>query len=97
MTVVQDSEIKYPDEPKSPSQGPENFLCSEGEVPSSIIPAYSKSKQEVTPGSHQHHAVHPSSNYNFGLIPPVINSQVLPLESANSQPHDVPRLPGFAV
>ncbi|XP_073306968.1 GBF-interacting protein 1-like isoform X4 [Primulina huaijiensis] len=96
VTVVKDSEIKYPDEPQSPSQEPENFLSSEGEVPSSIIPDYSKSKQEVGPGSHQHPAVHTSSNYNFGFIPPVLSNQVSPLESSDTQARDVPRLPGFA-
>ncbi|XP_073027846.1 uncharacterized protein [Primulina eburnea] len=96
VTVVKDSEIKYPDEPQSPSQGPEKFLSSEDEVPSSIIPDYSKSKQEVAPGNHERPAVHTSSNYNFGLIPPVISSQVSPLESSDTQARDVPRLPGFA-
>ncbi|XP_073125036.1 uncharacterized protein [Henckelia pumila] len=96
-TVVKDSEIKYPDEPQSPSKGPESFLSSDGEAPSSIVPNYSKSKQEVAPGSHQHPAVHTSSNYNFGLIPPVLSSQVSPLESSDAQARDVPRLPGFAV
>lgn len=94
---MKDSEIKYPDKPQSPSQGPESFLSSEGEVPSSIIPDYSKSKQEVSPVSHQHPAVHTSSNYNFCFIQPVLSSQVSPLESSDPQTRDVLRLPGFAV
>ncbi|XP_075476065.1 GBF-interacting protein 1-like isoform X2 [Primulina tabacum] len=97
VTVVKDSEIKYPDEPQSPSQEPENFLSSEGEVPSSIIPDYSKSKQEVGPRSHQHPAVHTSSNYNFGFIPPILSNQVSPLESSDPRARDVPQLPEFAV
>ncbi|KZV20928.1 hypothetical protein F511_08842 [Dorcoceras hygrometricum] len=97
VTVVKDSEIKYPDERHSPSQGPESFLSSEGEGPSSIIPDYSKATQEVAPGSHQHPPVNTSSNYNFGFIPSVLSGQVSSLESSDAQARDVPRLPGFAV
>ncbi|KAK6141272.1 hypothetical protein DH2020_024988 [Rehmannia glutinosa] len=60
-------------------------------------PDYGESKQEVAPGSHQDPAVHTSSNYNYGFMPPILSAQLTPFESSEFQAHDVPQLPGFAV
>ncbi|KAK4397727.1 GBF-interacting protein 1 [Sesamum angolense] len=95
FVATEDAETKYPDHPQSPSQGPENFPSSEGEVSSSITPDYSESKPEVA--SHQNPVVHTTSNYNFGFMPPILSGPVTPLESSESQARDAPRLPGFVV
>ncbi|KAL0362095.1 UNVERIFIED_CONTAM: GBF-interacting protein 1 [Sesamum calycinum] len=83
FVATEDAETKYPDHPQSPSQGPENFPSSGGEVSSSITPDYSESKPEVA--SHQNPVVHTTSNYNFGFMPPILSGPVTPLESSESQ------------
>ncbi|KAL0405144.1 UNVERIFIED_CONTAM: GBF-interacting protein 1 [Sesamum latifolium] len=93
--TVLNSEAKYPGT-HSVSQGPEIFLSSEFEVPSSISPDYGESKQEVAPGSHQHPVAHSSSNYNIGFMQPILSGQLPPFESSESQTRDVPQLPSFA-
>ncbi|KAI3457701.1 hypothetical protein Pfo_014364 [Paulownia fortunei] len=97
LVASEDTEIKYPDHPQSPSQGPENFSSSEVEVSSSSTPDYSESKPEVAPGSHQHPVVHTSSNYSFGFMPPILSGQLATSESSEYQARDAPRLPGFVV
>ncbi|PIN11507.1 hypothetical protein CDL12_15876 [Handroanthus impetiginosus] len=97
MVPAEDTEKRFPDGPQSPSQGPETNSSSEVEVSSSMIPDYSESKPEVAPGSHQHPVIHASSNYNFGFMPPILSSQLTPLETSESQTRDAPRLPGFVV
>ncbi|KAL0301685.1 UNVERIFIED_CONTAM: hypothetical protein Sradi_6445300 [Sesamum radiatum] len=94
---MENSEAKYPGHTQSVSQGPEIFLSSEFEVPSSINPDYGESKQEVAPRIHQHPVVHSSSNYNIGFMQPILSGQLPPFESSESQTHDVPQLPSFAV
>ncbi|KAK6142387.1 hypothetical protein DH2020_022735 [Rehmannia glutinosa] len=97
LAAAKDTETKYPDPTQSLSQGPEDFSSGDVEVSSSITPDYGESKQEVAPGSHQDPAVHTSSNYNYGFMPPILSAQLTPFESSESQARDVPQLPGFAV
>ncbi|KAK6142349.1 hypothetical protein DH2020_022697 [Rehmannia glutinosa] len=97
LAAAKDTETKYPDPTQSLSQGPEDFSSGDVEVSSSITPDYGESKQEVAPGSHQDLAVHTSSNYNYGFMPPILSAQLTPFESSESQARDVPQLPGFAV
>ncbi|KAL0311128.1 UNVERIFIED_CONTAM: hypothetical protein Sangu_2407500 [Sesamum angustifolium] len=96
LVAMENSEAKYPGHTQSVSQGPEIFLCSEFEVPSSINPDYGESKQEVAPRIHQHPVVHSSSNYNIGFMQPILSGQLPPFESSESQTRDVPQLPSFA-
>ncbi|KAK4386312.1 GBF-interacting protein 1 [Sesamum angolense] len=97
LVAMENSEAKYPGHTQSVSQGPEIFLSSEFEVPSSINPDYGESKQEVAPKIHQHPVVHSSSNYNIGFMQPILSGQLPPFESSESQTRDVPQLPSFAV
>ncbi|KAK6142364.1 hypothetical protein DH2020_022712 [Rehmannia glutinosa] len=97
LAAAKDTETKYLDPTQSLSQGPEDFSSGDVEVSSSITPDYGESKQEVAPGSHQDPAVHTSSNYNYGFMPPILSAQLTPFESSESQARDVPQLPGFAV
>ncbi|GER33560.1 hypothetical protein STAS_09697 [Striga asiatica] len=95
-TDVKDTDVKYPDHPQSPSQGPENIPTSEVEVSSSINPDYSESKPEVAPGIYQHPVVH-TSNYSFGFMPPTLGGQLAPSEISESQARDASRMPGFVI
>ncbi|KAL2455304.1 Kinase-related protein of unknown function [Forsythia ovata] len=95
LVAAEDTEATYPDNPPSSLQL-ENFSSTEGEVSSSVLPEYNESKQEVSPGSHQHPA-HSSSNYSFGFVPPILSSQVSPLESSESQARDASQVPSFVV
>ncbi|CAA0808411.1 Kinase-related protein of unknown function (DUF1296 [Striga hermonthica] len=95
-TDVKDTDVKYPDQPQSPSQGPENFPTNEVEVSSSINPDYSESKPEGAPGIYQHPMVH-TSNYSFGFMPPTLGGQLAPSEISESQARDASRMPGFVV
>lgn len=97
LVVAEDTETKYTEHPQSPPQEPEKNSSSEVEVSSSINPDYNESKIEVAPGSHQHPVVHPSANYGFGFMPPVLSSPLTTTESLESQARDAPRLPGFVV
>lgn len=97
LVVAEDTETKYTEGPQSPPQEPEKISSSEVEVSSSINPDYNESKVEVAPGSHQHPVVHPSANYGFGFMPPVLSSSLTTAESLESQARDGPRLPGFVV
>ncbi|KAG8387169.1 hypothetical protein BUALT_Bualt03G0225200 [Buddleja alternifolia] len=97
VVAADDTQVNYSDHPQSPSQGLENFSSDMVEVPSSVTPDYSESKEEVAPGSHQHPMVNTTSNYNFGFMPPVLSNQLTSLESSESQARDAPRHPGFVV
>ncbi|XP_051125457.1 uncharacterized protein LOC127247585 isoform X2 [Andrographis paniculata] len=95
---AEDTEMKYPDHPQSPSPGPEKFSPNEVEVSSSVIPNYNETQPEVTPGGLQHQvAAQTSSNYNIGVMPTILSANLTPLESSESQARDAPRLPSFVV
>ncbi|CAK9151849.1 unnamed protein product [Ilex paraguariensis] len=88
------AEGDYADHPPSSLEVPEN--SDEADVTFSVVPQYTKSKQEnVLPhAGHQYSAVHTSPSNNFGLM---LGGQLAPLESSESQVRDVSRLPGFVV
>lgn len=96
---AEDAETKYPDpdHTQSPSLGPEIFSSNEVEVSSSIIPDYTESEPEVTPGSHQQPVAHTSSNYNTGVMPTILSGHLTPLDASDTQARDAPRLPSFVV
>ncbi|XP_071736703.1 GBF-interacting protein 1-like [Rutidosis leptorrhynchoides] len=64
-----------------------------------VGPEQIESKEETTlpTADHQYPAVLPSSNLNFGLVPPIIGSLVAPFESNESQVPDVSRVPSFVI
>jgi hypothetical protein len=92
-------EADYIDHPQSPTRVPENLSSGDGDVSSSAIPEYNESKQDTAlpSGGHQYSVVHTSPNYNFGFVPPVMGSQLAPVENSESQARDVSRLPSFIV
>ncbi|GER54041.1 hypothetical protein STAS_31591 [Striga asiatica] len=96
LVDAEDTDVKYPDQPQSPSQGPETFTTSEVEESSSINPDYSESKTEVAPRSYQLPVVHTSNN-SFGFVPPTTGGQLAPSESSESQVRDASRMPGFVM
>ncbi|KAL1555432.1 GBF-interacting protein 1-like isoform X3 [Salvia divinorum] len=95
--AVEDTETKYPEQPQSPSQGPDKFSSGEVEVSSSITTDYNEPVMEVAPGTQPHHVVQTSSNYGFGFMPPILGSQLPTSENPESQARDAPRLPGFVM
>ncbi|XP_024450996.2 GBF-interacting protein 1-like isoform X2 [Populus trichocarpa] len=96
-TPVTAEEGIYPDHPQSPSHVPGN-LSAEGDASSNTVPDY-ESKQEAAllSGGHQYSVVHTSPGYSFGLVPPMLGSQIMPFENSESQARDVSRLPSFVV
>ena len=94
---VEDTEPKYPEEPQSPSQGPDKFASGEVEVSSSITTIYNDPIIEVAPGSQPHPLVQTSSNYGFGFMPPILGGQLPSSENSESHARDPPRLPSFVV
>ncbi|XP_042007027.1 GBF-interacting protein 1-like isoform X2 [Salvia splendens] len=97
LAAVEDTETKYPEQPQSPSQGPEKFASGEVEVSSSITTDYNEPVMEVAPGTQPHHVVQTSSNYGFGFMPPLLGSQLPTSENSEPQARDAPRLPGFVM
>ncbi|XP_042010507.1 uncharacterized protein LOC121759073 isoform X1 [Salvia splendens] len=97
LAAVEDTETKYPEQPQSPSQGPEKFSSGEVEVSSSITTDYNEPVMEVAPGTQPHHVVQTSSNYGFGFMPPLLGSQLPTSENSEPQARDVLRLPGFVM
>ncbi|KAL6529839.1 hypothetical protein OROGR_015462 [Orobanche gracilis] len=96
LVAAEDTEIKYPDHPQSPSKEPESFSSSEQvEVSLSSGPDYSESMPEVAPSSHQHPVIHTSSNYSFGFMPPILGGQHAHSESSESQSRDAFRPSGY--
>ncbi|KAJ7964673.1 GBF-interacting protein 1-like isoform X2 [Quillaja saponaria] len=89
----------YPDHPQSPTHVPENLSSGEVDVSSSAIQEYHESKQESAfpSGGHQYSVVHTSPNYSFGLVPPMLGTQLAPFENSESQARDVSRLPSYVV
>ncbi|XP_024026610.1 GBF-interacting protein 1-like isoform X2 [Morus notabilis] len=89
----------YPEHPQSPTHVPENLSSTEGDVSSNATPGPNESKQdtELPSGGQQYSMVNTSSTYSFGLVPPILGSQLAPLENAESQARDVSRLPSFVV
>ena len=89
----------YPDHPGSPTHVPENLSSAEGDISSSANTGHNESKQDTAlpSGGHQHSVVHTSPNYNFGFVPPILGSQLAPVENPESQARDVSRLPNFVV
>nr|XP_023891926.1 GBF-interacting protein 1-like isoform X2 [Quercus suber]POE61410.1 gbf-interacting protein 1 [Quercus suber] len=89
----------YPDHPQSPTRVPENLSSGDGDVSSSAIPEYTESKQDTTlpSGGHQYSMVHTSPTYGFGFVPPMIGSQLAPVENCESQVRDVSRVPSYIV
>ncbi|KAJ8748229.1 hypothetical protein K2173_000637 [Erythroxylum novogranatense] len=88
----------YPNHPHSPSHPPENFSV-ESDVPSNTVSDYNEAKPETAlfSGGHQYSVVHTSPNYSFGLVPPMLGSQIAPFENSESQMREVSRLPSFVV
>ncbi|XP_041990782.1 GBF-interacting protein 1-like isoform X1 [Salvia splendens] len=93
----EDTEPKYPEEPQSPSQGPDKFASGEVEVSSSITTIYNDPIIEVAPGSQPHPLVQTSSNYGFGFMPPILGGQLPSSENSEAHARDPPRLPSFVV
>ncbi|KAL4598728.1 hypothetical protein ACB092_11G078200 [Castanea dentata] len=89
----------YPDHPQSPTRVPENLSSGDGDVSSSAIPEYTESKQDTTlpSGGHQYSMVQTSPTYGFGFVPPMIGSQLAPVENCESQVRDVSRVPSYIV
>lgn len=89
----------YPDHPQSPTRVPENLSSGDGDVSSSAIPEYTESKQDTTlpSGGHQYSMVHTNPTYGFGFVPPMIGSQLAPVENCESQVRDVSRVPSYIV
>ncbi|KAH6785195.1 hypothetical protein C2S51_037650 [Perilla frutescens var. frutescens] len=96
-TAAEDTESKYPEQPQSPSHGPDKFSSGDVEVSSPVTTDYNESKIEVTPGSQPHPVIHTSSNYGFGFLPPILGGQLPTSENPESQARDAPRHPGFVV
>lgn len=92
-------EEDYPEHPLSPTHVPENVSSADGGVSSTATPGQNESKQDtgLPSGGHQYSMVNTSSNYNFGLVPPILGSQLAPLENSESQAREVSRLPSFVV
>ncbi|XP_062107111.1 GBF-interacting protein 1-like isoform X2 [Humulus lupulus] len=90
-------EEDYLEHPQSPTHVPENLSSAEGDVSSNVTPGHSESKQNTgfPAGGHQYASVNTSSNYNFGPLPPIVGSQLAPLENSESQARDVSRLQSF--
>lgn len=88
----------YPDNPQSPPHPSEN-LSAHGDVSASSIHEFSENKQKnaLLSGGHQSSVVQSAHNYGFGFMPPMLESQLGPLENSESQTRDVLRLPSFAV
>ncbi|KAF3445288.1 hypothetical protein FNV43_RR14983 [Rhamnella rubrinervis] len=89
----------YPDHPGSPTHVPENLSSAEGDISSSANIGHNESKQDTAlpSGGHQYSVVHTSPNYSFGFVPPILGSQLAPVENPESQARDVSRLPSFVV
>ncbi|PON87984.1 GBF-interacting protein [Trema orientale] len=92
-------EENYPEHPQSPTNVPENLSSAEGHVSSNVTARRNESKQDtgLPSGGHQYSTVNTSSNYNFGLAPPILGSQLAPLENSEPQARDVSRIPSFVV
>ncbi|KAK3034019.1 hypothetical protein RJ639_033304 [Escallonia herrerae] len=87
----------YPGCVPSSSHIPED-ISTEADVSSSVVPEYeSKQATALPPGGHQYSAVHTTPNYGFGLMPPMVGSQLAPFEGTDSQARDAYRLPSFLV
>ncbi|KAJ7960226.1 GBF-interacting protein 1-like isoform X2 [Quillaja saponaria] len=89
----------YPEHPQSPTNVPENLSSGVADVSSSVIQDYNESKQESAfpSGDHQYSVVQTSPNYSFGLVPPMLGTQLAAFENSESQARDVSRLPSFVV
>lgn len=89
----------YPDHPQSPTNGAENLLSGEVDGSSSAIQEYHESKQDTAlpSGGHQYSGVLTSPNYNFGFVPPMLGTQLTPIDNSESQTRDASRLPNFIV
>ncbi|XP_041007038.1 GBF-interacting protein 1-like isoform X5 [Juglans microcarpa x Juglans regia] len=87
----------YLDHSQSPTNGPENLSSGHGDVSSNAIPEYNEAKQKTALSleGNQFTGVHTSSNYSFGVVPPMLGSQLAPFENSESQTRDVSRLPSF--
>ncbi|XP_061339181.1 GBF-interacting protein 1-like isoform X2 [Gastrolobium bilobum] len=100
QNAVVTSEVgDYPDHPESPTNVPENLSSSEVDGSSGAIQEYNESKQDTAlpSGGHQYSGVHTSPNYNFGFVPPMLGTQVTPLDNSESQTRDISRLPSYVV
>ncbi|KAF9688230.1 hypothetical protein SADUNF_Sadunf02G0175600 [Salix dunnii] len=96
-TPVIPEEGIYPDHPQLPSHIPGN-LSAEGDASSNTAPDYeSKQKAALLSGGQQYSVVHTSPGYSFGFVPPMLGSQIVPLENSESQACDVSHLPSFVV
>ncbi|XP_057955419.1 GBF-interacting protein 1-like isoform X2 [Malania oleifera] len=98
--LVSTEEGDYPVHPQSPTHVLENLSSVEGDVSAATaVPEYNEPKQETAlpPGGHSHPVVHTSAGYSVGFVPPMLGSQITPVESSESQGRDFTRLPSFVV
>lgn len=89
----------FPDHPQSPTHILENLSSGEGDVSSSAAQGHNESKHDsvMTSGSHQLPVSNTSPNYSFGIVPPILGSQLAAFENSESQARDVSQLPSFVV
>lgn len=89
----------YPEHLQSPTRVPENLPSAEVDVSSNAISGPNESKQDtgLPSGGQQYSMANTSGTYNFGLVPPILGSQLAPLENSETQARDVSRLPSFVV
>nr|XP_011467310.1 PREDICTED: endochitinase A isoform X3 [Fragaria vesca subsp. vesca] len=100
QTVLATADVgDFPDHPQSPTHILENLSSGEGDVSSSAAQGHNESKHDsvMTSGSHQLPVANTSPNYSFGIVPPILGSQLAAFENSESQAHDVSRLPSFVV
>ncbi|XP_022135696.1 GBF-interacting protein 1-like [Momordica charantia] len=92
-------DVDSPDRPQSPTHIPENLSPSGGDLSSSTIQEYNELKQEtgLPSGGNTNSVAQTSSSYSFGLISPVVGSQIAAVENSDSQGRDASRLPSFVV
>ncbi|XP_057474401.1 uncharacterized protein LOC130762662 isoform X2 [Actinidia eriantha] len=96
--IVTDEEGAYPDQPQSPRHVRVNLSSGEGDASSTAVPEGSESKQDTTlPGSHIYSMLHTSPSYSFGFMPSMVESQLAPFESSDSQARVASRVPSFVI
>ncbi|XP_024181060.1 mucin-12 isoform X1 [Rosa chinensis] len=89
----------FPDHSQSPTHMLENLSSVEGDVSSSAAQGHNESKHDtvLTSGGHQLPVANTSPNYSFGIVPPILGSQLAAFENSESQARDISRLPSFVV
>ncbi|XP_050382109.1 GBF-interacting protein 1-like isoform X3 [Argentina anserina] len=92
-------ESDFPDCPQSPTQILENLSSGEGDVTSSAAQGHNEHKHDtvLASGGHQLPVANTAPNYSFGIVPPILGSQLAAFENSESQARDISRLPSFVV